>query len=86
MQNNTQPCKLVVVGATQGTALGTGVVGSTQGIAVGTAYPGVPILPKPHTLLLPVEYDIQDGNKFRYKNGTNSWDMWPKTKSAKVIE
>ena len=33
------------------------------------AYPGIPILPKPHTLLLPLECDIQDGNKFIIKTG-----------------
>ena len=32
-------------------------------------YPGIPILPKPHTLLLPLECDIQDGNKFIIKTG-----------------
>ena len=51
-----QPCKVIIVNASQSSAM-------------GAVHQGVPILPKPHTLLLPVEYDIQDGNRFVIKTG-----------------
>ena len=62
----TQPYKVIVVGRDH-VPVHPGIQSPDSGLL--PVYPLVPILPKPHTLLLPLECDIQGGNKLIIKTG-----------------